>query len=76
MDFVKILKAKDSVLTPQQLDLIEKEKLITVSYPKFAGFTLRNVYDFFMMFVVLCGLAGLLLYALSPILKRMMHGIR
>jgi POT family proton-dependent oligopeptide transporter len=76
LDFVKILKAKDSVLTPQQLDLIEKEKLITVSYPKFAGFTLRNVYDFFMMFVVLCGLAGLLLYALSPILKRMMHGIR
>jgi len=29
-----------------------------------------------MMFVVLCGIAGLILYAMSPLLKKMMHGVR
>lgn len=76
LDFVKILQAKDSALTTQQLDIIEKEKIITVGYPKFAGFTLKTIYDFFMLFVILCGLAGIVLYALSPILKKMMHGVR
>jgi len=76
LDFVKILKVPDSVLTADQLSVIEKEKIITVGYPKFVGFTLRSIYDFFMMFVVLCGLAGLVLYALAPMLKKMMHGVR
>jgi POT family proton-dependent oligopeptide transporter len=67
---------QESVLTAQQLDVIEKEKLIKVEYPTFAGFQLKTIYDFFMLFVVLCGLAGLVLYALSPILKKMMHGVR
>lgn len=76
LDFVKIFTAKDSVLTVQQLDIIEKEKIITVGYPSFVGFPLKNLYDFFMLFVVLCGMAGLVLYALSPMLKKMMHGVR
>jgi POT family proton-dependent oligopeptide transporter len=76
MDFVEIFKSPDSVLTAQQLDIIEKEKIITVEYPTFAGFKLKTIYDFFMLFVVLCGLAGIVLYALSPILKKMMHGVR
>jgi proton-dependent oligopeptide transporter, POT family len=76
LDFEKILKVPDSVLTADQISVIEKEKIITVGYPTFAGFTLKSVYDFFMMFVVLCGLAGLVLYALSPMLKKMMHGVR
>jgi POT family proton-dependent oligopeptide transporter len=76
LDFTKIFKAKDSTLTPTQLELIQKEQLITVNYPKFMGFTLKNLYDFFMLFVVLCGVAGLVLYSLSPLLKKMMHGVR
>jgi len=76
LDFKKIFTAKDSVLTTQQLDTIEKEKLITVGYPKFVGFTLKSLYDFFMLFVILCGMAGLILYALTPIMKKMMHGVR
>ncbi len=76
LDFEEIFKVKDSVLTAEQLAVIEKEKIINVSYPTFAGFTLKNIYDFFMLFVVLCGLAGLVLYSLSPILKKMMHGVR
>jgi proton-dependent oligopeptide transporter, POT family len=76
LDFEKIFKAKDSVLTTEQLDIIAKEKIIQVNYPTFIGFTLKNLYDFFMLFVVLCGIAGLVLYALSPMLKKMMHGVR
>ncbi|MBS1733291.1 MAG: peptide MFS transporter [Bacteroidetes bacterium] len=76
LDFEKIYKAKDSALTADQLSVIEKEKIITVGYPTFVGFKLKNLYDFFMLFVILCGLAGLLLYALTPMMKKMMHGVR
>lgn len=76
LDFTKIFKAKDTVLTASQLETIQKEKLIKVSYPSFIGFTLKNLYDFFMLFVILCGIAGLVLLSLSPMLKKMMHGVR
>lgn len=76
LDFVKILKTQDSVLTPEQLNVIEKEKLVKVGYPEFFGFELKSLYDFFMLFVILCGIAGLLLYALTPMMKKMMHGVR
>jgi proton-dependent oligopeptide transporter, POT family len=76
LDFVEIFKVKDSVLTAQQLETVAKEKIISVGYPVFLGFTLKSLYDFFMLFVILCGLAGLVLYALSPIMKKMMHGVR
>jgi proton-dependent oligopeptide transporter, POT family len=76
LDFTKILKAKDTSLTTSQLEIIKTEKLITVNYPSFVGFKLKTLYDFFMMFVILCGGAGLLLYALTPMMKKMMHGVR
>jgi POT family proton-dependent oligopeptide transporter len=76
INFATLLKQKDSTITQAQFEIIAKEKLIQISYPKFVGFTLKNLYDFFMLFVVLCGIAGLVLYALSPMLKKMMHGVR
>lgn len=76
LDFVAILKAKDTTLTAAQYEVIQKENLITINYPSFLGFTLKNLYDFFMLFVILCGVAGLVLYALTPMMKKMMHGIR
>jgi len=81
LDFEKIFykkrKAdKDSTLTQAQYDVIQKEKIIHVAYPEFFGFKLKTLYDFFMMFVVLCGAAGLVLYALTPMMKKMMHGVR
>jgi POT family proton-dependent oligopeptide transporter len=76
IDLVKVFSTKDSVLTAQQLEVIEKEKIIKVGYPEFFGFKLKDLYDFFMLFVVLCGAAGLILYALSPFMKKMMHGVR
>ncbi|MEO5888787.1 MAG: peptide MFS transporter [Ferruginibacter sp.] len=76
LDFSKIFKAKDSVLTPAQLETIQKEKIIQVNYPSFIGFTLKNLFDFFMLFVVLCGVAGLVLLSLTPMIKKMMHGVK
>ena len=49
----------------------------TTVLPSFLGFTIHNLYEFFMVFVILSGIAAVLLYFLSigP-LKRMIHGIR
>ena len=67
----------DKTITPtaQQVEFLVKNK-ISVDYPSFAGFTIHNLYEFFMVFVVLCGIASILLFAISPRLKKMMHGVR
>ncbi len=52
------------------------EKKIAIANPSFAGFELHNLFEFFMVFVVLCGTAAIILYALTPLLKKMMHGVR
>lgn len=46
-------------------------------YPQFLGFTIHNLYEFFMLFVVLTGIASIIMYflAMGP-MKRMMHGVR
>ncbi len=62
-------------LNVQQLSFLEENKIATI-YPSFAGFTIHNIYEFFMVFVILCGAAAILLYSLTPLIKRMMHGIR
>jgi POT family proton-dependent oligopeptide transporter len=61
--------------TSEQLAFLAKEK-IAITYPTFAGFTIHNLYEFFMVFVILCVAAAALLYSLTPLLKRMMHGVR
>jgi len=76
IDLTAVLEVADTTLPAQQLDILKKEKIITVGYPTFLGFTLKSLYDFFMLFVILCGAAGLLLYSLTPMMKRMMHGVR
>ncbi len=62
-------------LTPEQIKLFAENQLLT-HYPSFAGVTIHNLYEFFMVFVVLCGIAGTLLALLSPTLKKMMNGVR
>ncbi|NAW50737.1 MFS transporter [Elizabethkingia argentiflava] len=61
-------------LTGEQAELLVKNN-IPLAYHKFAGFEIHNLYEFFMVFVVLCGVAGILLAIISPKLKKMMHGI-
>lgn len=42
--------------------------------PVFAGFEIVDLYDFFMIFVILSGFAAILLFALTKTLQKMMHG--
>jgi POT family proton-dependent oligopeptide transporter len=64
-----------ATLSPEQAKILSDQKIPT-SFPTFAGFTIHNLFEFFMVFVILCGVASILLYSLTPLLKRMMHGVR
>lgn len=66
---------KKVVPTAAQLAELNKSQ-INIDYPVFAGFEIHNLFQFFMVFVILCGAASILLYALTPLLKKMMHGVR
>ncbi|MCE3227490.1 MAG: amino acid/peptide transporter [Bacteroidetes bacterium] len=67
----------DKTITPtaEQLALLEKNQ-ISASNPVFVGFEIHNLYEFFMVFVILCGVASVILFALTPVLKKMMHGVK
>ena len=66
---------KTVAVTPEQAKLLDTNQ-IGLTYPSFAGFTIHNLYEFFMVFVVLTGIAALLLLLITPRLKKMMHGVR
>lgn len=61
--------------TPEEVKLLE-ENLIATENPVFVGFEIHNLFEFFMVFVILCTLAAIILFLLTPRLKKMMHGIR
>lgn len=61
--------------TAEQIAIMTKEKIDLV-YPTFAGFTIHNLYEFFMVFVILSGAAAVILFLISGFLKKMMHGVR
>lgn len=65
---------KTVTLTAEQTAAFEAAK-IPLEYPVFAGFTIHNLYEFLMLFVILPGAAALLLFLISPWLKKMMNGI-
>lgn len=43
--------------------------------PKFVGFEITGLYEFFMIFVVLSGIASFILFILTRQLQKMMHGV-
>ncbi|PZU06990.1 MAG: MFS transporter, partial [Chryseobacterium sp.] len=65
---------KKVTLTADQAAAFEKAQL-PLQNPTFAGFEIHNLFEFFMVFVVLCGIAAVILALISPILKKMMHGV-
>ena len=65
---------KKIVPTKDQLALLDTNQ-ISPTNPVFAGFEIHNLFEFFMVFVILCGIAAAILFALTPKLKKMMHGI-
>ncbi|MEP6711981.1 MAG: peptide MFS transporter [Ferruginibacter sp.] len=66
---------KRIIPSAEQIKLLADKK-ISAFNPTFSGVTIHNLYEFFMVFVVLCGLAAVLLFLLTPKLKKMMHGVR
>ncbi|WP_294226021.1 peptide MFS transporter [uncultured Chryseobacterium sp.] len=65
---------KKVTLNPEQVAAFEKAQL-PLENPTFVGFEIHNLFEFFMVFVVLCGIAAVILALISPILKKMMHGV-
>ncbi len=65
---------KKVTLSADQIALFKKEQL-PIENPMFAGFEIHNLFEFFMVFVVLCGIAAVILALISPKLKKMMHGV-
>nr|WP_294862364.1 peptide MFS transporter [uncultured Fluviicola sp.] len=76
LPFVDKHQVSDTTFTAAEYNTIKEKELITVSYPKFVGFTIHGLFEFFMVFVVLTGVASLILFLLIPTLKKMMHGVR
>ncbi len=66
---------KTITATPEQLEILSKAQ-ISATNPMFVGFEIHNLFEFFMVFVVLCGVASVILFSITPILKKMMHGVR
>jgi POT family proton-dependent oligopeptide transporter len=66
---------KKIVPSAEQLKLLD-DNLISAVNPVFAGFEIHNLFEFFMVFVVLCGIASIILFLLTPLLRKMMHGVK
>ena len=66
---------KTTPLTPQ-IEKVLSDNQIATANPVFVGFEISNLFEFFMVFVVLCGIAAVLLATITPFLKKMMHGIK
>jgi POT family proton-dependent oligopeptide transporter len=73
IDLQAVLDKKITLTTEGAKVLADNQ--ISDHYPVFAGFEIHNLYQFFMVFVVLCGIAGVILALISPKLKKMMHGV-
>jgi POT family proton-dependent oligopeptide transporter len=67
--------SKSIVPTEAQLHVLTQLG-VRASYPEVLGIQIHDLYQFFMIFVISAGLAGLVLLLLSRKLIRMMHGIR
>lgn len=66
---------KSVALTPEMEQTLTENQL-PIHNPVFAGFEISNLFEFFMVFVILCGIASLILASITPLLKKMMHGVR
>ncbi|TAK40668.1 MAG: MFS transporter, partial [Saprospiraceae bacterium] len=59
--------------TPEQLTMA-KEIQLPMEFPTLLGNKVTDLYEFFLIFVVMAGIAGCILFLLSFPLRKMMHG--
>lgn len=73
-DKITFSKIEDKTMKAQVQSQLEKQQL---ENPKsFMGYTISSLYDFFMLFVFMAGIASIILFFLSKRLLKMMHGLR
>lgn len=67
----------DKTITPtaDQIKLLDENQISSVN-PVFVGMEIHNLFEFFMVFVVLTGIAAIVLFSLTPVLRKMMHGVK
>lgn len=53
-----------------------KDLGIPYHYPSLLGIQIHNLYEFFMIFVIMAGVASFLLFVLYRRLEKMMHGVK
>ncbi len=71
IDLQSILTKKAAITQQQVAKLTELQ--IPFEFKSFLGMELNNLYDFFMLFVIMAGIASLILFLLTKTLQRMMH---
>ncbi len=60
-------------VTPE-VKVMAEAKNLPLEYPKFLGSPVKDLYQFFMIFLVMAGIAGAILFLLSFPMKKLMHG--
>ena len=70
----RLEKSKDGNVT------VEKQKVevwdLKPVKPKFLGMQIKNLFDFFMIFVYMAGASAILLFSIRNVLFKLMHGIK
>lgn len=71
---INFSKIENLELKGQVVNSLEKQQ---IENPKnFLGYKIANLYDFFMLFVLMAGVSSVILFFLSRTLLKMMHGIK
>lgn len=74
IDLQSILKG-ESTATADQINKL-KELEIPFKFNSFMGYDIQNLYDYFILFVIMAGVASVILFVLTRWLQKMMHGMK
>ncbi|HQQ95044.1 MAG TPA: peptide MFS transporter [Bacteroidia bacterium] len=74
IDLISLESIKDPAVKASVVETIFKDSLIKEKV--FLGYKINSLYSFFMLFVVMAGIASVILFITSKRLLTMMHGVR
>jgi POT family proton-dependent oligopeptide transporter len=74
LEAVQLGNVKDEAVKAEAKAKVETS--LVDNTKSFIGFKIANLYDFFMLFVVMSGVSAVILFLLSKRLLVMMHGVR
>ena len=74
IDLQSILDGKVTATADQLSKLKELE--IPATYSSFMGYSIHNLYDYFIMYVIMAGIASIIFFSINVWLRKMMHGMK